>query len=360
MSILDRYVLRQFVVTLVFAIVALCTIFIIIDLFERLDKFLDHKTPIIEILTFYLAFLPYVLEILTPVALMLAGLFSVGRLSTNNEITAMRSSGQSPLRMLLPILVFALLTSVGQVYFNGWISPRAATKRFEIEREYLAGVGGRSSLNDLYFRESPTMNVALRRYDPNSKVATSVTIEEFGSATSPRQQWRIDADSMRWDSTAGSWEIVSGVKRTFFADSVAIEEVHDFPVSFSVRQDQIAKLQLNPEEMTFPELEDYIATLKKGGKDTRQQEIDLAGQWAFPFVNFIVVLISVPFASVRRRGGMAVNIAAAMVIAITYISFTKISQAIGVSIDVPVEAVGWSANAIFLILGLTIMARMRS
>ncbi|MCX6140091.1 MAG: LptF/LptG family permease [Candidatus Kapabacteria bacterium] len=351
--------LRQFVVTLVFALVALCTIFIIIDLFERLDKFLDHKTPIEEILTFYVAFLPYVLEILTPVALMLAGLFSIGRLSSNNEITAMRSSGQSPLRMLLPILVFSLFMSVGQVYFNGWVSPRAATKRFEIEREYLEGAGGRSSLNDLYFRESPTMNVTLRRYDPNSNVATSVTIEEFGSATSPRQQWRIDADSMRWDSTSASWVIVAGTKRSFFKDSISIEEVRELPVSFSVRQDQIAKLQLNPEEMTFPELDDYIGTLKKGGKDTRQQEIDLSGQWAFPFVNFIVVLISVPFASVRRRGGMAVNIAAAMVLAITYIAFTKISQAAGVSIDVPVDVIGWSANVIFLFVGLSLMARMR-
>ncbi|MBK6290636.1 MAG: LptF/LptG family permease [Ignavibacteria bacterium] len=360
MNILDRYVLRQFVVTFVFALVALSSIFIIIDLFERLDKFIDNKTPIEMIVRFYLAFLPYILELVNPVALMLAGLFSVGRLSNNNEITAMRSGGQGPIRFLLPILAFAFVMSIAQMYFNGWIAPRAATERFAIERKFLASENGPSSLQDLFFRESPSMNVSLRRYDAQNKVGTGVAVEEFGSAEMPRQQWRIDADSMEWDSTSALWVMPLATKRTFYPDSVAIEILRQFKAPFTIRHDQIAKLQLNPEEMTFPEMKDYIETLKRGGKDTRRQEIDLSGQWAFPFVNLIVVLISIPFASVRRRGGMAVNIAAAMVIAITYIAFTKISQAAGAAVDLPVEVIGWSANAIFLVIGLAVLARTRA
>lgn len=360
MNILDRYVLRQFVVTFLFAIMALSSIFIVIDLFERLDKFIDNKTPIETVLRFYLVFVPYVLELVNPVALMLAGLFSVGRLSNNNEITAMRSGGQGPIRFLMPILVFALVMSVGQIYFNGWVVPRAATERLSIERKFLASDNTPSSLNDLFFRESPTMNVSLRRYDAQSKVGTTVAVEEFGSAAAPRQQWRIDADSMAWDSTAAHWVMPVATRRTFYPDSVVIETLAQFKAPFTIRHDQIAKLQLNTEEMTFPEMKDYIETLKRGGKDTRRQEIDLSGQWAFPFVNLIVVLISIPFASVRRRGGMAVNIAAAMVIAITYIAFTKISQAAGAAVDLPVEVIGWSANAIFFVIGLVMLTRTRA
>ncbi|MBC8125293.1 MAG: LptF/LptG family permease, partial [Candidatus Kapabacteria bacterium] len=294
------------------------------------------------------------------VSLMLAGLFSVGRLSSNNEITAMRASGQSSIRFLTPILVFAFVVSLGQVYFNGWIAPAAAIVRLDIEREYLTGTGGRSSLNDLHFRESPSMNVTLQRYDARRMLAIGVAIEEFGTEAAPRLQWRIDADTMKWDTVGTSWIIMSGTKRTFYKDSIIVEEVANQRAPFTIRHDQISKLQLNEEEMTFIEMEDYIATMKRGGKDTRRQEIDLSGQWAFPFVNIIVVLISVPFASVRRKGGLAVNIAAAMVIAITYIAFTKVSQAIGVSMDLPVDVVGWGANAMFFLVGLVIVARTRS
>ena len=360
MTILDRYALRQFIVTFLFATGALCTIFIIIDLFGRLDVFIDRKTPVEQILLFYLAYLPSILEILIPVSLMLAGLFSVGRLSNNNEITAMRASGQSSMRFLAPILIFAFMVSVGQVYFNGWFAPEAATVRLDIEREYLTGTGGRSSLNDLYFRESPSMNISLHRYDAKRMLAIGVAIEEFGSEVVPRLQWRIDADTMKWDTVGASWIIISGTKRTFYKDGVTVERVAQQKAPFTIRHDQISKLQLNEEEMTFNEMEDYIATMKRGGKDTRRQEIDLSGQWAFPFVNIIVVLISVPFASVRRKGGMAVNIAAAMVITITYIAFTKVSQAIGVSMDLPVDVVGWGANCIFFLVGLVIVARTRS
>lgn len=359
MNILDRYVLRQFVVTFVFAIVALSSIFIIIDLFERLDKFIDNKTPIETVLRFYLVFVPNVLELVNPVALMLAGLFSVGRLSNTNEITAMRSGGQGPNRFLMPILAFALVMSVAQLYFNGWVVPRAATERLSIERKFLASENNPSTLQDLFFRESPTMNISLRQYDAQNKVGTAVAVEEFGSAAMPRQQWRIDADTMEWDSSAALWVMPLATKRTFYPDSVAIEILTQYKAPFTIRHDQIAKLQLNPEEMTFPEMKDYIETLKRGGKDTRRQEIDLSGQWAFPFVNLIVVLISIPFASVRRRGGMAVNIAAAMVIAITYIAFTKISQAAGAAVDLPVEVIGWSANAIFFMIGLVMLTRTR-
>jgi lipopolysaccharide export LptBFGC system permease protein LptF len=70
-------------------------------------------------------------------------------------------------------------------------------------------------------------------------------------------------------------------------------------------------------------------------------------------------MIAIPFAAVRRRGGMAVNIAAAMILAIAYIASTKISQAVGAVIDVPVDVVGWGANIIFALVGIVAMFRMR-
>lgn len=359
MSILDRYVLKQFVSSMVFALLALCAIFIVIDLLEHLGQFLDHQIPIQTLGMYYLAMLPYLCEVLDPVALMLGGLFAVGRLSASSEVTAMRSSGQHPVRFLMPFLVVALMMSFAQTYFNGWVAPRAATLRLDIEREYLGSSEGRTSLNDLHFRESPSRNLSMRRYDAEARIAFAVSIEEYGSPAQPRIQWRIDADTMRWDDARSQWIIPNGLRRTRLPDRVLVEPIHSQSVEFSVRHDQIVRLQLNTDEMTFPELAENIETLRKGGKDTRRQEIDLSGQWAFPFVNFVVVMIAIPFAAVRRRGGMAVNIAAAMILAITYIAFTKISQAVGAVVDIPVDVVGWGANVIFALVGIVVTLRMR-
>ena len=99
-------------------------------------------------------------------------------------------------------------------------------------------------------------------------------------------------------------------------------------------------------------MDDYIATLKTGGKDTRQQEIHYYSEWAFPFANIVIICIAVPFASVRRRGGIAVNVAAAMVVAFSYIAFTELSKAIGAVTDFEPVVIGWSANVVFLIAAL--------
>ncbi|RPI67941.1 MAG: LptF/LptG family permease [Ignavibacteriae bacterium] len=104
--------------------------------------------------------------------------------------------------------------------------------------------------------------------------------------------------------------------------------------------------------MSFTEIPGYIETLKAGGKDTQRQEIEYYAGWAFPFSNLIVVLIAVPFASVRRKGGIAVNIAAAMTLAFAYIAFTEINQAVGTSMRLSPILVGWSANVAFSLLAL--------
>lgn len=358
--LLHLYVIRQFVLTVGFSLGALSTVFIIVDMFERLDAFIDNSAPIEIILTYYSVYLPSIFELLVPISCLLGALFSIGRLSNNNEIVAMRSAGMGLFQLILPILLFCVFLSIGQLFFNGWVVPRSVTQKLNIEREYLAGDGYSSTLNDLYFRESATTNVSIQRYDGSSLLGYGIAVEEFGSQGRPRILWRIDAPQMQWDTTSRHWIAREATRRTFVGDTVLIDQLTEFQIPLEVGHTQIVRLQRNVDELTFTEMADYILTMKRGGRDTRRQEIDLSGQWAFPFVNVIVVLIAVPFASVRRRGGMAVNIAAAMVTAIAYIAFTKISQSIGVATVLPVEVVGWSANVIFLLVGVLIYARTRT
>lgn len=360
MRTLDRYVVRQFVTTFFFALLALTSIFVIVDLIDGLDQFIDNKATLEVVIRYYLAFVPEILELITPIALMLSGLFSIGRLSNLNEITAMKSGGISTTRLLMPVLVVSLLVSGGQLVFNGWIVPKAATQKRDLERRYLGSNLGLSIMSDLAFRQSPTLNIGIARYDVDARIGSGVTVEEFGSVTSPRLQWRMDIDRMNWNTKRQRWIGSGVVRREFIADTINIIHLDSIEVPLYVGHDQIMRLQQSTDEMTFTELAEYLEMLKRGGKQTRVAEIDLAGQWAFPFVNVIVVLITVPFASVRRRGGMAANITAALIIAVSYIAFTKISQAIGANSDISPLVVAWSANVVFSIISVIIFARYQS
>ncbi|CAN5564410.1 LptF/LptG family permease [soil metagenome] len=358
--LIDRYVMRQFVTSLLFTIGALAFIYVVIDLLEHLDGFLDQHVPFTIIVSYYVVLVPSILKLLLPMGMLLACLFTVGRLSGNNETTAMRSSGQSLFRFMLPFLISATLISLGDVYFNGWVVPRANARKFQIERQYLNSTSGGTPLYNLYFRDVPLRNVSINFYDAERRSARDVVIHEFSDGQHPRISKSITSPEMVWDTVRTAWVVRTGTMRIFHGDTVSVTTLADATVDFTIRHDQIVRLQRNTDELDLSETLDYLETMRKGGKDTRRQEIDYFGQYAFPWASLIVVLVAVPFASVRRKGGIAVYIALAMLIAGAYIALTKIVQAAGATWDAPAEAVAWSVNVVFVLIGIGIVLRTRT
>lgn len=360
MNLIDRYILKQLVSTLLFALLALCVIFVLVHLLENLDDFIDEKATFLQIVEYYIHYLPEILKLLTPVATLVSVLFTVGRLSNSNEITAMKSGGLSLYRLMAPIATFALFLSFGQLYFNGWIVPRANEKKLQIEQKYLNKVKTGGPIYNLYFRDAPLRNFAMQYYNSEAKTGHRVWIDEYSSERSPRLTRRIEAETIIWDTTNNSWTLQSGIERIYSESRIESRNFDTILANITTSHNQIIQLKRLPDEMTLFELRDYIDLLKKGGKDVRQQMIDYYGQYAFPFANFIVVLFGVPFASIRKKGGIAIQMGAAMVISFVYMIFIKLFQTIGYSTDWNAAFIGWSANIVFLVFGLFVLFRTKT
>ncbi|MEJ5287194.1 MAG: LptF/LptG family permease, partial [Bacteroidota bacterium] len=121
--IVYRYLIRLYLQIFIFSIIALLTIFIIVNMIENLDEFLDNNATTYIIVKYYLNFTPEVLRLVTPISVLVGILFSIGRLSTLNEITALKSGGFSLYQLILPYIIFNIILSFGLLYFNGWIVP---------------------------------------------------------------------------------------------------------------------------------------------------------------------------------------------------------------------------------------------
>ncbi len=360
MTLLDKYILKQLLVTLLFSLVALCTIFIVVNLLDNLDEFLDQNATFLTIAKYYIYFLPDIMELLIPVAMLISTLFSIGRLSTNNEITAMKSGGISLYRIMLPVTAFAIVLSLFQLYFNGWIVPVANHGKFEIEQKYLNKTSEGGQIFNLYFRDNPTRNVIMQYYDAAMKTGNKVSIEEYSSQVSPRLVRRIEANRITWDSTVHEWKLFSGIDRKYNGNNVLALRFDSLPFALNLTHDQIVQLKRSTDEMNFDELWNYISILSRGGKDVRKQVIEYYGNYAFPFSNLIVILFGVPFASVRKKGGLAIQMGAAMIISFFYLVFTKVSQTIGYSSDLNPILAGWMANLIFFVFAIIILFRTRT
>lgn len=369
---LDFYVIRQFLLTLIFSLIALCLIFLVVNLIESLDDFLDQNASINIIVKYYLYYFPEILKFLTPVAILVASLFSVGRLSTMNEITAMKTGGMSLFRFLAPFIIICFGISILQLYFNGWIVPEANQKKLAIEAKYLNKSSNKTPLYDFYYRDNPLRNVNIQYYDASAKEGSNIYIEDFTSLSQPRMKQRTEAKKLIWDSTNNKWRLINGFVRVFnISDSLDLKinsrtskaEIRKFDtlsIDLSLTHNEIVKLRKSIDEMNYDELKEYILLLQKGGKDVRFQLIKYYSDYAFAFADFIVILFAVPFASIRKRGGLAIQLTAAMIVSFFYMLFTQVGQTVGYSTNLNPELAGWMPNIIFLIAGIFIIFKTRT
>lgn len=368
MRILDRYIIRQFLATFLFGILTFLLIFLVIDMMEKLDDFMDADTPLLAIGLYYLAFTPEIIKLMTPVAMLLGALFVVGRLSNQNELPAMKSSGLSLYRFMLPFLAVALLVSILSIYFNGWVVPYANQKKTAIERTHLHRSQSTGSALPLFFQDGRTRLISISYYERSTRTGHSVSVEEFADTNLTVMRRRYDARQMEWhegsvgigDSARGGWELINGSMREFDGEEHRMGTFERLPLGrLSISPTDIEKKQRKPDEMNYPDLKEFIENQQRAGQDVARWLVDFHNKIAFPFASVIVVLFGVPFASIKRRGGLAIDFGVCVAVTFIYLAFMKTSQVFGYNGDINPLLTAWLANIIFFVLAIINLLRVQ-
>ena len=106
---LDQYLVRQFLTILGFSILGFVSIFVIVDLIENLDRFIDNNVPTRVVVSYYLYTLPWFVSIGLPMSMLISTVFSLGNMVKLNEWTALKASGISIYRTAWPLLTLSLI-----------------------------------------------------------------------------------------------------------------------------------------------------------------------------------------------------------------------------------------------------------
>ncbi len=217
---------------------------------ENLDDFIDQNVRGPIILQYYLVFIPEIIRLMLPVAVLLAALFTVGKMSNLNELTAMKSSGMSIYRFILPFLFIGLMIALLSIYFGGYIVPYANKTKVYIEQNYMKK-GIVYAGNKIFFQDSKNVLVTIYYFDVRTDQANRVSIQEFNPEDLTRMISRIDASRMQYDSATSSWNLYNGIKRIFENENESAESFTNMKLdNLSFKPDEVIKKQRKPEEMT--------------------------------------------------------------------------------------------------------------
>lgn len=356
---IDIYIVKQFLQTILFGLLTFTVIFVVIDMMEKLDDFIDESTSINIVVQYYVVFIPEIIRLMLPVSVLLGGLFTVGKLSNQNELTAIKSSGVSFYRFTAPFMVTALLISLVSVYFGGYVVPEANKQRIFIEQNYLKK-GIIHSGSNIYFQDSNTRIVTISYFNIKTNKANRVSIQEFDPGNLTKMTSRIDAKSMSYDTTNVSWVLKDGAQRFFYSNKDSVNLFSKLNVDYlNFTPEEVIEKQKKPDEMTLNELREYAKEQLSTGNDPTRINIEYHSRLAFAFASFIVVLFGLTISANKRKGGTAIQFGISVLLTFVYLVFMKISQAFGKNGVLNPIITAWSANILFFIAGIVNLIKIK-
>jgi len=352
---LDRYLLREFGTYLVLGLLGFITIFIVVDVFEKIDVFLDHRAPLTLIFGFYLYRIPEVVTRVLPVALLLATFLALGQLNKFGELTAMRAAGLSLVRILAPVLGLASTAVFGGLALSEMVVPGANRQRDRIYDEQIQKLQPQEVTEraDVTYLGAKGRIFYMRLYLVGERRMHEVSLQEFSKGDLHR---RIDAAEASWDGRR--WVFSSGYLRTFEQGKEKVEPFKRMAVEgIPERPEDFAKESRKPDEMSYPELRSYVDRLRASGSRVSNYLVDLHLKLAFPLVNLIVVMIGAPIATRLRMQSAALGFGLSVTISFLYYAFMRTGQALGHNGALPPYLAAWLGDLVFGAVGLTMMVQ---
>lgn len=316
--IIHRYVIREYLKIFSLSLTSLILIYVVILFFQKVDLIIKHQAPFYLIFEYLLYKIPEVtFQWTLPYAILVSTLLTLGTLSRHSEVTAMKAGGISLYRITFPLLFLSLIVSLFSFWGNEYLVPFTNQKTRHLLSVRVRKEQSSSSFKNYkiwYHSDHRIFNIQL--LDPEKKILKGFTLYQFDSQFRCTQ--RIDAREVKWVN--GNWRFYEGAVRDF-GETGTIQMTPFKKMDFFLPEnwDSFQTIERQSREMSYTDLRTYIQKIQSSGYDATRYLVDLYSKYSYPLLNFIMVLIGIPFAlKTSRSGGVALSIGISIMIGFAY------------------------------------------
>lgn len=357
LTILDRYILREVSGSFFFGTVAFLAIFMVDILMELIDYIISKGVPAEKVVRLFLYSLPAVIVLVIPMALLFSVLIGLGRLSSDNEITAMKAGGIHFYRMAASLVILGLFLTAFTLFINEVLVPRANFLRREIYRTVVLQRPLPKVAENVFFEGGKNRTFYVRRYDPKRGAMKFITVYESNYKKFPNI---IDAREGRFEKS--KWIFNEGKLRSFrlFGDESHACDFATMTIPTDATYgDDYNDDSKSPREMTFKQLWDKIALLTKSGIDVKALLLELWMKTSLPFASCIFVLIGAPLAVTPSRSGKSIGMGLSIIIIFGYYIIMSAGRALGEGGMLPPFLGAWLQNVVIGAIGAILIYMRR-
>ena len=346
---IDWYISKKFILTFFAAIVLIIGIVIIFDISEKIDNFVAKEAPLKAIVfDYYVNFVPYFMNMFSPLFVFITVIFFTSRLAANSEIIAILSGGVSYRRMLVPYIACAALIMIMSLVLSLYVIPRANTERIKFEEKYVSESKSFRRRN-IHYQISPGQFVFVESFSTWNNTAYKFTLEniEDNKITS-----KLSAESAVWDSLSCKWRLRNYFIRDYtegLADNIRTGEQIDTLIALDISD--FYRNESTVETLPIKSLNALIDTQKmRGDSNVIYAQIEKNTRYALPFSAIILTIMGVSLSSRKKRGGTGLNIGIGIALAFSYILFLRFSQMFVFTGTLPPAVALWLPNLIYSII----------
>ena len=344
---LDRYLLREWIRILLLAEVGFPLVVIVIDVTDKLGSYLARGLTPRSLALSYLYYLPEIMFLVLPAAVLFATVFTVGPLGRHSELTAAKASGVSFHRLVRPVFAAAGAAVLFGIVI-GDLAPVGTLRRGELLGE--RPIHATSVRYNFVYRADRGWVYAIRTLDTGAGQMQDVIMEREGrgpeyptiQVAASQANYRDKAPRRRWTLSRGAVRYLLGASQetAFTFDSLVIRDLRERPV------DLLAEPKA-PEEMRYGELGRYINALSRGGSDTKKLRVERALKLAVPFTCLVVAIFGAPLAISGPRAGTAWGVAVSLGTTFVFLLLVQLTKAIGAGGVLPPVLAAWMPNLVF-------------
>ncbi|WP_343488385.1 LptF/LptG family permease [Allomuricauda sp. d1] len=323
LTILDRYILKRYLMTFLGIMLLFIPIGIMISLAEKIGRIIDNEAPLDEVIIFYGNFSLVLGNLLMPILLFLSIIFFTSKLASNTEITAILSSGVSYWRFLRPYLIGASIVAVLIFLMGMFIVPRASIGFNEFEFKYFKKGRQDRQTTNIFTQLNENDFIYVSSFEPKRQIGYNFTYEHFGE--NDELDYKISAANIRWVEKDSLYRLTSYKKRKIRNGVELVETKRRLDTLFSFKINDLTPVSYAADTKNLFELNDFIKDQKrKGASNVNVYILAKYKRWALPIAAFILTLIAVAVSSVKRRGGMGFNLLMGIALGLVYVFFDRI------------------------------------
>ena len=354
MRLLDRLVLGTFLRLFTISLLATPPLFVLGDVTENLDRYLDRGLTSAQVALAYLWMMPLYVQWSFPIAGLIAAVFTVHNMTLHREVVAAKAGGISFHRLLLPVLL-ASTGLTGAALGLSELAPRA----WRTANDILQNDPVQSWRTDFVYQTEDGLAISARRLAVNERRMSGVVLVRRDASGTPTLH--VDAANAGWRDGQG-WTFYSGYIRQVTAP--------DRMRSYTFERLRLAGLDERPvdlleepredEEMTYAQMGRLAAIIQRSGGQPDKLLVKMEQRVAIPIATLIIILFGAPLATSSKRGGSAYGIGVSLGSTLLYLLLLKVAGGFGASGAIPAFWAAWLPNLLFLAVGVTLLARVRT